>query len=113
MAEILASDQIAIGRLSVSDLSRISHVAIQLGTLCLLLLTHVTGTIASVLQTTQMMYKCRKKCKELLNSWNHAATPLPSSSFHERRSFLKEGKRDRKVLPFCRAYCAALQRTNS
>lgn len=64
MAEILGCDQIAIGGLSVTDLSRMSHVAIQLGTLCLLLLMHVTGTIASVLQTTQMMGKCRKKCKQ-------------------------------------------------
>lgn len=54
MAEILGCDQIAIGGLSVSDLSRISHVAIQLGTLCLLLLMHVTGTTAPVLQTTQI-----------------------------------------------------------
>lgn len=54
MAQILGCDQVAMGGLSVSDLSRTSHVAIQLGTLCLLLLMHVTGTIASVLQTTQI-----------------------------------------------------------
>lgn len=54
MAQILGRDLIAVRGLSVSDLSRISHVAIQLGTLCLLLLMHVTGTTAPVIQTTQI-----------------------------------------------------------
>lgn len=54
MAQILGRDPIAVRGLSVSDLSRISHVAIQLGTLCPLLLMHVTGTTAPVIQTTQI-----------------------------------------------------------
>lgn len=54
MAEILGCDQIAIRGLRVSDLGRVSHVAVQLGTLRLLLLIHVTGTTAPVLQTTQI-----------------------------------------------------------
>lgn len=54
MAQILGRDPIAVRGLSVSDLSRISHVAIQLRTLCLLLLMHVTGTTAPVIQTTQI-----------------------------------------------------------